>query len=216
VERKNVRALVCPDCGNGLAGLRCDKIFFCNSCRQGLEPDEGDDWIRHPLSFAALEKTPSAEIIYLPFWQIRIEADAVCVNKQQEVASRRLSELHSVWVTGFILNRVSYFGDLGLTYTEKGVSLAAAENFPPGGIVAGCSRTVEDALKYTRLYVTLILDKRADVTGMDINIVTRDARLWAVPFADYKDKVMDLVTLSELPSFALDDLEDLRKLKHQK
>jgi hypothetical protein len=207
-----VTALVCPDCGSQLAGLRYDKVFFCNTCRQGLQPDPGNDWIRHPLSFAAVEQMPRAEIIHLPFWQIRIEARADCVNKQQEVASRRLAELHSVWVTGFMLNRTSYFGDLGLAYTERSVLLKAASDAPPGAVVAGCARTLEDALKYTRLYVTLILDKRADVTGMDINIETRDARLWAVPLADYREKLMDLVTLAEIPAFALDDLEGVRKL----
>ncbi|HUT54271.1 MAG TPA: hypothetical protein VM658_12860 [bacterium] len=207
-----VTALVCPDCGSQLAGLRYDRVFFCDSCRHGLAPDPEKQWVRYPLAVAKPESPPSARIIYLPFWQVNIEAFAQCVNKQQEVASRRLAELTSVWATGFIVNRGSYFGDLGLFYTEKAVAPAEAEALPYGAVIAGCARTPEDAQKYVRLYVTLILDKRADVTGMDLNIITYDARLWAIPFADYGDKIMDLITLHEFPAFSLDDLEGVRKL----
>lgn len=203
--------LICPDCGGELAGLRYDRVFFCSSCRQGLFPEPGSDWIRYPLSFPKLEETPRTETVHLPFWQIKFICNAFPTNSGQEIATRCLEGMDSAWITGFTVIRPSYFGDLGLVYTEKKVKPAPADRVSDGIFTAGCTRTIEDALKYVKLYVTLILDKRADVTGMDIQVETRDARLWAMPFADYGDKVMDLVTGLELPAFAVDDLEDIRK-----
>jgi len=211
MDKLRVVALICPDCGSQLAGLSYDQIFFCRRCGQGLAPGEKGAWTKHPLSFAKLDNRPQADIIYLPFWQIAIQAQASCVNQGQEIASRLLAELRSVWVPGFTLTRASYFGDLGVLYTEKRVSLKAEDQIPSDRAIVGCSRTMEDVNKYVRLYVTLILDKRADVTGMDINIATRDAKLWAVPFADYGDKIVDLLTGTELPAFALDDIQEIRK-----
>jgi len=207
--------LVCPDCGRQLMGLRYDKIFMCMACRQGLSPEKAGDWVRHPLSFAKPDSAPNASLIYLPFWQIKIETHAMPVNRQQEAAIRRLDTLKSVWVQAFTLIRPSYFGDIGMFYTERDEQPEQMTVFPSGFYVAGCTRTLEDAIKYTKLFVTLILDKKADVTGMDIEVWTRDAILWAIPFADYGDKIMDLVTRTELPAFAVDDLEDIRRINRK-
>jgi hypothetical protein len=207
--------LVCPDCGRQLAGLRYDKIFICMACKQGLLPEKESDWIRYPLAFARIEPPPQARLIYLPFWQIKIEANAMPVNQRQEAACRRLNTLKAVWVQAFTLIRPSYFGDIGLFYTERDEQPEKMTVFPSEFYVAGCSRTLEDAHKYTRLFVTLILDKKADVTGMDIEVWTRDAILWAMPFADHGDKIMDLITGTELPAFAVDDLEDIRRINRR-
>jgi hypothetical protein len=202
--------LICPDCGAALAGLRGDQVFFCLVCRQGLEQREGT-WQRHPLLLAASPSPPPPPVLHLPFWQLDIKAEVQAKTKQQNFASRHLLGLNCMYVTGFALVRPSYYGDLGQAYTERAVCLQAAEDFPAGFFIAGCSRTIADAARYAKLYSTQIIDKHTDVTGMDINVQITAARLWAVPFGDQGDKIIDSITGATLPAFALDDLEDLRK-----
>jgi len=207
-----VTALVCPDCAQPLVGLRHDKVFFCKACSQGCAPAPEGGWSRYPLSFAHVEDPPMEAIIYLPFWQLHVDAFATGANQKQEVASRMLDHLASVWVVGFALVRASYFGDLGLVYTEKGAVLTPAEIQPQGKHLAGCARGLEEAGRYAQLYTTLIIDKRADVTGMDIQVEVKGATLWAVPFIDQGEQIVDLVSGAELPIFAVDDLAELRRI----
>lgn len=216
MSKLKVIALVCPDCGRSLVGMRYDRIFFCMSCNQGLfSRDEG--WERYPLHFAALEEHSVKPALYLPVWKLEIAIEAAPVNDQQEEALKKVREkIKSAWVTGFTVLRPSYYGDLGLIYTESGIELNELETVPAGVYVAGCTRAVEDASRYAELFVTLILDKKADVTGMDISMETQAASLWAIPFADSGDKIMDLVTGNSMPVFAVDDLEDIRRISRKR
>lgn len=208
-----VTALVCPECGGALAGLRFDRVFFCPACRRALEPGDGR-WTPHPILPAA---APPKEAVhfYLPLWRFRVTVTAAPVNRRQEAACRTLDDFTVVWVNAFNMLRPSYYGDLGLAYTEKGVEPKPTEDFAEGCFVAGCARGREDAARYTQLYATYILDKRSDVTGMTINVDIINAALWAIPFAEVGDKVIDLVSGTELPVFALDDLEDLKRANKQ-
>ena len=205
-----VTALVCPECGGGLAGLRFDRVFFCPSCRCALEPGPSG-WEKRPLVAAA---APEGEVprFYLPLWRFRVTVTAAPANRKQELAVRRLDDFTVVWVSGFNMLRPSYYGDLGLIYTERSLEPAPAERFAEGRFIAGCSRGQADAARYTELYATAILDKRADVTGMTINVDVINAALWAIPFAEVGDKAVDMVSGAELPVFALDDLEDLKRI----
>ncbi len=210
-EELKVVPLVCPDCGRGLLGLRYDKVFFCMSCMQGLYPPARGQWERFPASFPKLDENSMQPSFYLPFWEIKIKVDAVAASRQQQVALKKLEDLDTAWVTGFSVIRASYYGDLGLLYTEKRIRLEPGPR-PARAFITGCSRTVLDVTKYVELLVTLILDKRADVTGMELDIKTTGAKLWGVPFLDRGDKVADLVTGAELPVFAIDDLEDVKRV----
>jgi len=207
--------LTCPDCGSGLIGLRYDKIFFCLNCKQGMLPSERPGgWERYPLRFA-LSELPEKQRLYLPFWEIKIEGSGVPVNKQQEAALKRLDRLDTVWVMGASMVRPSYYGDLSVIYTEKGVVMQPDPHPPRTAFLAGCVRTIEDVMTYVRLLVTLILDRKADVTGMELEIKTGDAALWAVPFYQRGDKIIDPFTGTEIPSFALDDLEDIKRISRR-
>lgn len=213
MSKLRVTALVCPDCGGPLAGLRYDKVYFCKPCGQAvaLGPDT-DPWVRYPLSFALLKDDPGIPVLYLPFWELGINAIATATNKNQARVADIISGIKSAWVSGFTMLRASYFGDLGLLYTERFVNLSPAENVPHQARVAGCTRSIEDALRYARLFITLMADKKADVTGMEFDIKTTDARLWAIPFGDMGDKVLDFVTNKAIPVFAVDDISDIRRI----
>lgn len=216
MTKLRVIPLVCPDCGHHLTGLRYDRVFFCLTCRQGLFPTAAaEGWDRYPLRFAETPAgdLPAGEYFFLPMWEIGIAAEAAPINANQKLACRKLEELKHVWVMGFNLIQPSYYGDLGLVYTERMISLPALKHPPDGVFVAGCTRTLPEALRYVELFVKLILDKRSDITGLGLQIRTTDAALWAVPLADFGDKIGDPRTGISFPPVAFDDLEDLRRIR---
>jgi hypothetical protein len=204
--------LVCPDCGTPLAGLPHDRLFFCVPCKKALSP-KNDDWVRRPLLTPKITAPAPAQVIHLPFWELKVQAQATPGNKPQEVACRLLPQYGNIWIAAFTLVRASYFGDVGLAFTEKLIRLEPLPDFPARLAVAGCTREIEEAVRYAELFITLILDKRADVTGMKISLAVQGARLWAIPFADQGNQIQDLIIGSILPAFAVDDLEHIRKLE---
>jgi hypothetical protein len=161
---------------------------------------------------AEAQASSQAPVIHLPFWELAIEAQILAANKQQSRRSSLLNDLGIIWVAGFNMARVSYFGDLGLAYTEKGIALTPRGHVPAGTVLAGCGRGYEEASRYPELFVSLILDKRTDVTGMELAVKIKKAALWAVPMLDCGDHVFDPVTGTKIPAFALDDLQALRVL----
>ncbi len=207
-----VTPLVCPDCGSPLAGLRYDRIFNCMNCRMGYKPGKEGKWTRYALRFAEPGHAKAKVSFYLPLWQLGIESSAKASNKQQEVAISRIEDMKSVWVTAFTMVRPSYYGDIGLNYSSAGAMPRMVREWPQASFTAGCARTLEDASKYARLFVTLFIDKRTDVTGMEIDVKVTGAALWGIPFADQGSKVMDLVSGMELPAFAIDDLAEIRRI----
>ena len=205
--------LICPGCGNTLSGLRYDRVFICLKCKKGNQLDtKSADWVTHPLKFAAPENSSDMANFYLPVWEIKVEVDAAPINRPQEVSLRRLEDVDSVYVMGFNMVRPSYYGDIGLFYTEHGVILKETGMAHKNTFVVGCSRTFEDACNYARLFVTLMLDKKADVTGMEIDVRAKASTLWAVPFTESGNHVVDLITGSKVPAFAVDDLEDIKRI----
>jgi hypothetical protein len=205
--------LVCPGCGNTMSGLRYDRVFICMRCKQGNQLDiKSADWVAHPLKFAAQENHADIANLFLPVWEIKVEVSAAPSNRAQEVSLRRLEDVDSVFVLAFNMIRPSYYGDIGLFYTEKGVTLTETSQPPKSSFVVGCTRTFEDAFNYARLFVTLMLDKKADVTGMDIDVRTKDSTLWAVPFTESGNHVIDLITGTKIPAFAVDDLDDIKRI----
>jgi len=204
--------LVCPDCGNTVTGLRFDKVFFCMQCMQGLDPSSTGEWERREVYFPALSKDSMKPHFYLPFWQFAVRGTGTAVNKKQNMAVKKLEEIRSVWVAGFTAHKATYFGDLGLIFTQRAVELTPSYEKPHGAFIAGCTRGEEEAKVYVDLYTSLMADKRADITGMEIKVDITGSVLWAVPFILNADKLVDLVMGNELPSFAVDDLEDIKRV----
>ncbi len=202
--------LACPDCGQNLLGLRFDRVFFCNQCRQGLLPAETqNNWERFPMSFAGSNFPHLKPAFHLPVWEVRIVGTGTPTSTSQEVALRWLSRKRSVWVPGYSAFRQSYYGDIGLLYTEKDIQLDPLSRPPPGAFLAGCAKTVPEVIRYVELMVTLMVDRRSDVTGMELSIETRDARIWGIPFIEHEDKAVELVTGKDVPSFSIDDMADI-------
>jgi len=191
-------------------GLRYDAVFGCAPCQQGVLPSqESESWPRFPVHFVRVEDPPG-DLFYLPVWRLAIRFEATTANKEQEDAVRRHQDLTVAWVPAYHLLRASHFGDPGVFWTERRMTLEAAEAAPEPGALVGVTRTAAVAAKYAELYVTLVLDKRADVTGMDLSVSVEDVQLWGLPFVQQGSKVVDLGSANEVPSFAVDDLEAIR------
>ncbi len=215
MSKLRVLPLVCPDCGQTLFGLRYDKVFMCMRCLQGLGPAE-KGWSRYKLRFPEVEQAPSRTPLYMPMWRMKVDVDAVPANKFQEASLRILDDIKAVWVTGFSIIRPSYYADPGLAYTQQQIDPPPYDGIPSRAFVAGCTRGTDEADRYANLFITLMLDKRADVTGMEIKVTPESYSLWAMPFSEDGNKVLDMFAGLEIPVFALDDYLDLKRIKDRR
>jgi hypothetical protein len=212
-KRVRVVPLKCPDCGNRLLGLEQDKVFFCGPCRKAYELEKSGFEPR-PLFFARpVIEYPRVPVVFLPFYRFRVEFVADSDDRRQILAAERYKDLDTIWVMGFNLIRPSYFGDLGLLYTEARVQVEKEDDTygkTDRFRVAGCARTVDEAKIYTKLFILLMIDKREDITGMELSPLIHETSLWAIPFYDFQDKLLDAIMGREFPVFAIDDIEALR------
>lgn len=214
-KKVRVIPLKCPDCGNRLLGLEQDKVYFCAPCRKGYEILEQGSPER-PLLFAKPEiEYPRVPVIYLPFYRFKVEFVAESQDERQMRAAEKYSDLDTIWVMGFNLIRATYFGDLGLIYTETRAQVREEQDTygrTDQFRIAGCARTVEEAKIYTKLYLLLMIDKRKDITGMELSPLIHETSLWGIPFYDFVDKLVDGIKGRDIPVFALDDIEALREI----
>ena len=152
--------LKCPSCSNRLLGLEQDRIFFCAPCRQSYEL-KSSGFKNRPLHFAKpIIQYPKVPVIYLPFYKFNVEFIAESDDPKQLEAARKFKDLDTIWVMGFNLIRASYFGDLGLLYTQTRTEIeeetdtyGKTDKFR----IAGCARTLDEAKVYTKLFLLLIM-----------------------------------------------------------
>jgi hypothetical protein len=207
-----VLPLLCPnpDCGETLTCLRYDKLFTCVHCKTAFRIKDGN-MHPHTLTFAALRHRPENPLLYLPFWKLYVDVVTKAVKEKQENMMGGLGQIHILWVTGFSVRRPDFHGDLGMMMSEKQIEIPRADRPPPGGVVTGISRDPGEAVRYGEIFVTAMLDKRADVTGMEIRVNVNNIELWALPFEDQGEAIIDLTTNTRLPSNAIEDLPEIRK-----
>jgi hypothetical protein len=214
-KRVQVIPLKCPECGNRLLGLEQDKVFFCAPCRKGYEL-LGGEFNPRPLHFARpVIEYPRVPVIFLPFYRFQVEFIAESKDPRQVEAARRYKDLDTIWVMGYNFARASYFGDTGFLYTESRAQIeeetdtyGRSERFR----LAGCARTVAEAKGYIKLFLLLMIDKRRDITGMELSPLIHETSIWGIPFYDFQDKLKDAIRGKEIPAFATDDIEALRKI----
>jgi len=199
-----------PDCHQTLSCLRYDKLFSCAHCQTAYGIENGK---LHPyaLFFAALPKAAENALLYLPFWKLAVDVKTVAVDEKQESTTRGLGPIQILWVTGFSMRRPDFHGDLGMLMSEKQIAVPRADQPPSGATVTGISRDPAQAVHYGEVFVTAMLDKRADVTGMKIEVQVNTIELWALPFDDQGEFLIDLITGTRLPANAFDDLPEIRK-----
>jgi hypothetical protein len=193
-----------------LAGLRFDKVFTCTPCALAIVIDGGEK-TRMGLEFAKIPDDTCDSPIYLPYWRLKCEIEAVPVNSDQEDVVLALKDLDTVWVGAFAMSRTNLHGDPGLELTQK-KALVESESKTPSLEVVGATKSPGEATKYAQLFVTMMIDKRADVTGMEIEVKVSQAALWAMPHtvSMETEKLISMHSGFAFPLFAVTDLPEIR------
>jgi hypothetical protein len=198
-----VLPLRCPRCGGAIRGLQQDVIFWCSACQVPHEVvGEGFVERRGSIAQAALPSAP----LYLPLWAFHVEYATAWQDPEREALARQVPPVEWVYVTAFELHNASYFGDPGQIFTEREVRLEAG----PAASMVGCTRSLEEAKAYVEPHLLTIIDRRVDVTGMELSCAIGEAILWGIPFLDKGDAVHDGILGLKIPAVAVDELEAIR------
>jgi hypothetical protein len=111
-----------------------------------------------------------------------------------------------VYVTAFLLSNGFYFGDPGLLFTQKRVQLSPGDPAP----LLGGTRGLEAAKVFVEPHLLSLLDRRTDVTGVEMSCAIDEAILWAIPYYDDGLTLTDGILGCTLPGAALDEIGALR------
>lgn len=205
MDAVKVIPLVCPSCGSDLHGMDFHRLYYCETCRLAREP--GSDATPTPVEFAANVVPLSGKLIFLPFWYFDVKVDLSSVEhkKQRELAVA--PQIERVWVTAFSTRNSIYFGDPGLAYTLGQVAWKPRDD----GFIAGAAVGGECAGGIAKYFVLSAIDKRVDVTGVDMEIQCSNSRIVGVPFSDQGDRLTDGLLGKDYPQQVLSDINAIRE-----
>jgi hypothetical protein len=204
-----VLSLRCPRCGGGLAGTPHDVVFWCSAC--GI-PQEiaGSGFVERPGKLAAPAAPHGAGDFYLPVWALRVSYTCRWEDSEKAARARLIPPIEWVYVTGYAIHNAGYFGDPGMIFTEKRVLLAAPAERDREAVVAGCARSLEDAKAFVQPHLLTIIDRRVDVTGLDLSVSVSDGILWGVPYREERDVLRDAVLGLTIPAAAIIEFSEIR------
>lgn len=200
-----VLALKCPRCGGAVQGLQQDVIFWCSACQAPHEV-VGEGFVQRQ-GFIAKAVLPSPPL-HLPLWAFRVQYATSWEDPEREALARQVPAVEWVYVTAFELHNASYFGDPGQIFTERRVHLETGS----AASVIACTRNLEEAKAYVEPHILTVIDRRVDVTGMELSCAIGEAVLWGIPFLDEGDVLRDGILGLKIPAAALDDLGAIRAL----
>jgi len=209
--------LKCPECAGILSGFENDRIFFCANCQSGWDFSSE---IYKPLrvSYARAKKIPSQYqmLFYLPFYFYQVVLEMTLDREVSDTVARIIKDLNYIYVAGFQLLRENYFGDLGLIYTESRLALEEDKerNSQAWQRIGSATRGLDDVEPYLKHYPLLIVDKRQDITGMELRVRKSFDRIWAVPFFDLGKQIQDGILGRTFSSYALDTIDEFRKIRY--
>jgi hypothetical protein len=191
-----VTRLICPSCQDDLYGLKSDNVFTCRSCQTAFDV-AGGSMEAFFINFASFKNSGiKGNIIYLPVWKLSVETDVTESAGISNIKKSMAEEMRgsgpaewflkwspkTVWVCGFFENRPAYLGNPGLDLTEQQSDPVLSPGPPEEAVVVGIARTKNQAYRYARIFVTAILDRHKDVTGIKIDVKVTGTELWAFPF----------------------------------
>lgn len=208
-DRPVVLPLRCPGCGGSLCGLPQDLVFWCRECA-GLQELVGTAFVAREGATARAVRPGRGLLRHLPLWAFRVEAEWDWPEQVCESALvRQLAQPEWVYVTGFRLHNAFYLGDPGLIFTQRQVSLEAADPAP----LLGCSRSLAAATAFVEPHLLSIVDRRVDVTGIVLATRIGQAVLWGIPVYDDGAVLSDGILGLEFPAAAVDQIGALRGWK---
>ena len=127
-------------------------------------------------------------------------------DPERQALARQIPPVEWVYVTASELHNASYFGDPGMIYTEKRVRLEPASP----ALVMGCTRSLEEAKAYVQPHLMTVIDRRVDVTGLEISCAIQDVMLWAIPYFDEGEVLRDGILGLKVPAAAVDEVGAIR------
>jgi hypothetical protein len=202
-----VLALHCPRCGGTLQGLQRDMVFWCSACQVPHEV-VGEGFVERRGSIAQGTLPSGSPLLHLPLWAFRVQYAMSWEDPEREALAEQIPALDWVYVTAFDLHNASYFGDPGQIFTEKRVHLETG----PAASIVGCTRSLEVAKAYVEPHILTVVDRRVDVTGMELSCAIGETMLWGVPFLDEGDMLRDGILGLKIPAAAVDEVGAVRAL----
>jgi predicted RNA-binding Zn-ribbon protein involved in translation (DUF1610 family) len=199
-----VLQLRCPTCGGTLHGTSQAVLFWCEDCGALQEVINGQFVARRVQAARPLLAIGAAQG-HLPVWAFRVRANWTWPD-EESAAAKTWKAPDWVYVTAFALSNGFYFGDPGLIFTQKRVVLSPGDRAP----LVGGTRGLEEAKVFVEPHLLSILDRRQDVTGVELSCVIDEAVLWAIPFSDDGITLTDGILGLKLPGAALDEIGALR------
>lgn len=199
-----VLQLRCPTCGGALHGTPQAVLFWCEDCGVLQEVVDGR-FVAHRVQAARPLLPIGTPRGHLPLWAFRVRADWSWPKEEARIATVWTAP-DWVYVTAFALSNGFYFGDPGLIFTQKRVVLSQGASSP----VIGGTRGLEEAKVFAEPHLLSILDRREDVTGIELSCVVDEAVLWGIPYADDGVTLTDGILGLKLPGAALDEIGALR------
>ncbi len=200
-----VLALRCPRCGAALSGTQQDVVFWCGGCHVPHEV-VGERFVERRGRIARGSLGSDTPVLHLPLWAFRVSYATRWEDPEREALARHLPVVEWVYVTAFELHNASYFGDPGQIYTEKLVRLEEGPLAP----VAGCTRSLDEAKAYVEPHLLTIIDRRVDVTDLELSSTIQEVMLWGVPFFDEQDALRDGILGLKIPAAAVDEVAAIR------
>ena len=199
-----VLRLRCPTCGGSLHGTPQAVLFWCGDCGALQEVVSGQ-FVGRQVRAARPLLPIATPRRHLPLWAFRVRAHWSCLD-QEAAAATPWTAPEWVYVTAFALSNGFYFGDPGLIFTQRRVVLSQGDPAP----VVGGTRGLEEAKIFVEPHLLSILDRREDVTGLELSCIIDEAVLWAIPYSDDGITLTDGILGLKLPGAALDEIGALR------
>ena len=196
--------LRCPECSGTLHGSPQAVLFWCEGCQAIHEVVEGQLTPRHCQAARPVLRG-SGRLCYLPMWAFRVRARWAWLDSTVKVL-QAWQPPDWVYVTAFAISNASYFGDPGLIFTQKHVELEAAGHAP----LIGGTRSLVEAEAFVEFHILSLLDRRADVTGVELRWEIYDAVLWGIPYYDDGLTLLDGILGLKMPGAALEEVAALR------
>lgn len=205
-----VLPLRCPGCGATLHGLPQDVVFWCEGCG-ALQEVVQDAFVQRTASVARAVQPPAGAVLHLPLWAFRVDVVWEWQEPARAAQARHIAATDWVYVTAFALHNAFYFGDPGVIFTQRRVALQPAESARAElAPILGCTRSLEEAKGYIEPHLLTIVDRRVDVTGLELACTIREAVLWGIPYFDEGEQLRDGILGLRIPAGAVDEIGSLR------
>ncbi|MFO8074207.1 MAG: hypothetical protein R6V85_20285 [Polyangia bacterium] len=210
MSRVRVEPLECPECGNPLSGLRYDVLFGCTSCGLAF-CFESEQRRAFRVRRAAAEIERPGPRLYLPLWELRVQSAVPAADRARESLVGLATSIERLWVSGFRTRHPQLFKDPGRELSGRRIEASEDPDPPARQPLLGACRGPATLERRAELYVLDRLDKRADITRLDIELKVGEMRLWQVPFAVEREKLVELLAGTALPRHLFEDLPEIER-----